>query len=191
MRFQRFSSATLNPHADSFSRTCLERKGLAETKRLRPTAQQPATKSGRGPPFKPLINRLLCSPVRVGWGFVCACFRAYVQDGCLRGPGGKVDSCLLGASRRRRPIPPRPAPPQPPRHAPPVESGFWTRPVLVEGLPLFSRLAESKAWTHHGRVWAAPRTVGRRSGAGRDADGTVRPGDNRPACPPDNRKQVF
>ena len=59
--------------------------------------------------------------------------------------------------------------------------------------PIF---VESKTRTYHGRVGAGRRTAVRRGGAGRgraglDADGSVRPGDNRPACLPGHRRQLF
>ena len=53
---------------------------------------------------------------------------------------------------------------------------------------------ESKTQKYHGRVWAGRRTVGRdeatRGGAGRDIDGSSRPGNDCPSCPPRHREQL-
>ena len=66
----------------------------------------------------PVVNRTLCSPIRLGWDFLCSCLRRVVQDGCLRfpestwrvPPRAHRPAAALGASTHRHPNPPHPTP---------------------------------------------------------------------------------
>ena len=63
-----------------FSRTCLALKGFTETKRRRPTGQQPGTKNDSRPGDKTRMNRLLtdCQPVILFPHSVYIGFRLYM-----------------------------------------------------------------------------------------------------------------
>ena len=73
------------------------------------------TKSGRRPtddrlytPRQPLV----LFRHRCAWGFLCPCFRRYVQDSFFDAPAGKGGGCFLGDSTRRRPFLPGAVPPR-------------------------------------------------------------------------------
>ena len=86
------------------------------------------------------------------------------------------------------------------------KNNFWARDIMIylplKLYPYMRRIqikiesVESKTRTYHGRVRAGRRTAGRRGAAGPDRtelDGTVRPGDNHPLCPPElpaHRRQL-
>ena len=131
-----------------------------------------------------------------------------VVFGCLEGKG---DVCLLREPTRRRPVLPRPAPPRPAAPPPRRPPHRVDPPVVCQGFgfdlrkktsePMVSRqlnptLSNPKPGHTTGGTWrgSAPRGVrAERGGAGRDANGSVRPGDNRPCCfpgPPGHRRQL-
>ena len=131
-----------------------------------------------------------------------------------------MDSFTLGAPTRRRPIPPcsvrprlglprpglprpglpRPAPPCAPHHcAPPrpalpvVYPGFGFDTYMYIYIYINIYLSNPKPGNTTGgtvRCGAQQSGGARRSGVGRDADRSVRPGDTQPSCIPGHRKQL-
>ena len=137
-------------------------KKFTKTNKRRTIGQQPGTKSASGPGYKPLVNRLSCSSIRLTWDFICSCLRRIVQEGHLRYPG-EQDGRLFPGRIGPPPSPPRPAPlrsAHPAAVGRPAPLRQWYVQVLC------TKLVEPKTRTHHGPVGSGRRTAGRRGGAG-------------------------